>query len=153
MSEEIKDHLSNSDNWIRLLLVILFTCVFWLGACVLCFVVALGLLILLVTGERNDNLSRFGAQLSQYLSNIMAYATLNSDEQPFPFGEWPADEEQAPEPAPVAPSTPPTAKEPAPAAPPASPAAAKETTTKAKKKTPRKKTAKKKVTKKVSKKS
>jgi hypothetical protein len=157
MSEEIKDHLSNSDNWIRLLLVILFTCVFWLGAWVLCFVAALGLLILLVTGERNDNLSRFGAQLSQYLSNIMAYATLNSDEQPFPFGGWPADEEQAPEPAPepvpVAPSAPPTAKEPAPAAPPASPPAAKKTTTKAKKKTTRKKTAKKKVTKKVSKKS
>ena len=146
MSEEIKDHLSNTDNWIRLLLVILFTCVFWLAAWVLCFVVALGLLILLISGQRNDNLSHFGAQLSEYLSNIMAYATLNSDQQPFPFGEWPADDAKTPEaPAPTAPAAaeppPPVAEPPA-----ATPAAApKKTATKAKKTSARKKTSKKKV--------
>lgn len=143
MSEDIKEHLSNSDNWVRLLLVILFTCVFWLGAWVLVFVAALGLIILLVTGERNDNLSQFGGQLSDYLASIMAYATLNSDQQPFPFGDWPADQPAAP----AEPSPPAT---PAPAAPPAAkPAAAKKTPAAAKKKTTRKKTAKKKVSKKT----
>ena len=132
MSEEIKDHLSNTDNWIRLLLVILFAVVFWLGAWVLSFVVALGLLILIISGERNENLSQFGAQLSEYLANIMAYATLNSDEQPFPFGEWPSDEAKTLEPSP-----PPAAEEPPPAAAPV-----------ARKKTTRKKTSKKKVSKK-----
>ena len=135
MSEEIKDHLSNTDNWIRLLLVILFAVVFWLGAWVLSFVVVLGLLILIITGGRNENLSQFGAQLSEYLANIMAYATLNSDEQPFPFGEWPSNETKTREP--TTPSPPPAAEEPPPATAPAAP-----------KKTTRKKTSKKKVSKK-----
>jgi hypothetical protein len=143
MSEDIKEHLSNSDNWIRLLLVILFTCVFWLGAWVLVFVAALGLIILLVTGERNDNLSQFGAQLSDYLASIMAYATLNTDQQPFPFGEWPADAAKAP--AVPAPSTPPPAEP----SEPAKPAAAEKPPAAAKKKTTRKKTSKKKVSKKT----
>ena len=143
MSEEFKDHLSNTDNWVRLLLVILFAVVFWLGAWVLGFVVLLGLVILMISGERNDNLRQFGAQLSEYLASIMAYATLNSDQQPFPFGEWPAGEASTPESAQA--STPPPAEEPAPPEP---PSAAKKTATRAKKKTSGKKASRKKASKK-----
>lgn len=133
MSEELKKHLSNTDNWIRVLLVILFTFVFWLSAWVLCFVVALGLVILIIAGQRNENLSQFGAQLATYLTSIMAYATLNSDQQPFPFGDWPAAE-ASPAEATVA-TPPPVVEEPSPDV----PAAAPKKTTRANKKTTRKK--------------
>jgi hypothetical protein len=132
MSDDIKDNLGNSDNWLRVLLVLMFAVIFWLAAWVLAFVVGLNLLILVITGERNDNLAGFGNQVGRYLGEVMGYATLNSDHRPFPFGEWPGDK-------PAAPAQP---------APPAAPVA--EAPKPAKKKASRKKTAKKKVSKKPS---
>lgn len=91
MSDDIKDNLSNADSWLRVLLVLIFALVFTLAAWVLAFSVTLNLLFLVFTGQRNDNLARFGDQIARYLSEVMAYATLNSDDRPFPFGEWPDD--------------------------------------------------------------
>lgn len=135
MSDDVKDNLANSDNWLRVLLVLIYALIFTLAAWVLAFTVGLNLLILVFTGERNDNLAQLGEQISRYLTDIMGYATLNSDDKPFPFGDWPGDEPVAP-----APAAPP------PAAPAADKPAPKPTAKKAAaKKTARKKTAKKKV--------
>ena len=131
MSDDIKDNLANSDNWLRVLLVLMFVVIFWLAAWVLAFAVGLNLLILVITGQRNDNLAQFGDQISRYLGELMRYATLNEDHRPFPFGEWPGD-------APAEPAQP---------APPAAPAA--EAPAAVNKKATRKKTGKKKVSKKT----
>ncbi len=87
MSEGMKENLSNTDHWLRLLLTVIYALIFTLGAWVLGFLVLLNLLILLFTGERNRNLVEFGGQLAGYLGQIMTYATFNSDTKPFPFGE------------------------------------------------------------------
>ena len=105
-------------------------------------VVLLNLVVLLVTGRRNDNLSQFGAQAGDYLMQIIRFATLNSEVRPFPFGEWPDSEESE------------TAAEPEPAqSAPASEAETKKTTRKAPGKTAKKKSTRKKTSKKTSKKS
>lgn len=141
MSEEIKHHLSNTNNWLRLLFTVVYALVFWLGTWVLGFVVLLNMIILLLTGERNHQLADFGGQVAQYLNQIMRYATLNSDDRPFPFGEWP-DADTAGESSPSQPGAAPAAATPTPEAD-ASPEAAAP-----KKKGARKKAAKKKVSKK-----
>ncbi|MDJ0654178.1 MAG: DUF4389 domain-containing protein [Xanthomonadales bacterium] len=125
MSDQVKENLSNTSHWLRLLLTVLYALIFWLGVWVLGFVVVLNLVILLISGERNQQLADFGGQVSRYLGQIMAYATQNTDDQPFPFGEWPQSE-----------------------APADSPAAEPEPAPKPRKKTARKKTGKKKVSKK-----
>ena len=44
------------------------------------------------TGQVNDNLKIFGASLARYVYNCLLFVTYNSDDKPFPFGEWPAAE-------------------------------------------------------------
>lgn len=116
MSEQMKQNLSNSSHWLRLLLTVLYALIFWLGIWVLGFVVVLNLIILLISGERNQQLSGFGGQVAAYLGQIMTYTTQNSDEKPFPFGDWPqgsangsetgAETRSEPEPEPVPASEP-----------------------------------------------
>lgn len=103
-ADAIKENLSNTGNWLRLLLILIYALIFWLGAWVLGFVVLLNLLIVLFTGSANRHLVDFGGQLADYLAQIMRYATFNTDSKPFPFGEWNAGETAAPpaaEPAPA----------------------------------------------------
>lgn len=92
MSEEIRRHLSSSDAWLRVLLVLVFAAAFYLGTLVAGAVALLALVILLLSGERNQPLAQFGRQLGTYLGQIVAFATLGSDQKPFPFGPWPVAE-------------------------------------------------------------
>ncbi|MDX1571758.1 MAG: DUF4389 domain-containing protein, partial [Xanthomonadales bacterium] len=86
MTDEIKDNLGNPDNWLRAVLIVVFGLIFYVAVWVLGLVVLLNLVVLLVTGRRNDNLSEFGAQTGDYLMQIIRFATLNSEVRPFPFG-------------------------------------------------------------------
>ncbi len=45
----------------------------------------------LLTSNTNANLLQFGQALSVYQYQIMRFLTYNSEEQPFPVGEWPSD--------------------------------------------------------------
>lgn len=158
MSEEIRHHLSSSDAWLRVLLVVVFAAAFYLGTLVAGAVALLALVILLLSGERNQPLAQFGRQLGTYLGQIVAFATLGSDQKPFPFGPWPAaesveepDAESEPDAAPAA-SEPPEEAPPAPEKtdPPTAPAS---TAKKTAAKSTRKKTSKKAVSKKSTSKS
>ncbi len=133
-AEGIKQNLSHTGNWVRLLLTLIYALIFVLGTWILGFVVLLSLLIVLFTGERNRNLVEFGGQLAGYLGALMRYATLNSDVKPFPFGEWSGSPPEAdPEATPAAPAAP------APAAP--APASKKKAASKKKSSKVSKKTA------------
>lgn len=57
-------------------------------------VFALAILQLIVTGvsgERNEQLTAFGAKLGSYLREITRYLLASSDAIPFPFGPFPAE--------------------------------------------------------------
>ncbi|MEM9304947.1 MAG: DUF4389 domain-containing protein [Pseudomonadota bacterium] len=88
--DDFTKHLSNGDSWLRALLIAVYALIFYVAACVLGLVVLVGVVMLLFTGKRQDNVSDFGHQIARYLSQIMQYATLRTDERPFPFGDWPA---------------------------------------------------------------
>ena len=51
---------------------------------------------LLAVKKRSEPLRRFCNNLSQYGYRIMRYATLNDNKRPFPFGEFPEDEDCEP---------------------------------------------------------
>jgi len=90
-TEEIKENVTNTNVWLRLLYMVLFSILYWAAEAILGVVIVFQFLFLLITGNKNDKVLAFGAQLSTYAYQIFRYLTFNSEEQPFPLGEWPND--------------------------------------------------------------
>ena len=95
MTNSLKQNLSNSETWIRLLYVLLFIAIYSVGEFVFAAVVALQFGFLLLTGKHNNNLLRFGGSVSRFLYEVLLYFTFRSDNKPYPFRAWPAANEPA----------------------------------------------------------
>lgn len=95
MTDNLKKNLSRGETWIRLLYVLLFIAIYSVGEVVLAAVVTLQFGFVLLTGERNENLLRFGGSVSRFIYEVLLYFTFRSDDKPFPFGAWPAAGEPA----------------------------------------------------------
>lgn len=89
MNEELKQNLTRSGTWQRLLYVILFAVIFSVAEIVLATVIVIQFGFVLITGRRNQNLLDFGASLSRFMYDVLRYFTFNSDDTPFPFQPWP----------------------------------------------------------------
>ena len=102
MTDELKEHVKDSSVWVRLLFMLLFSVLYWAAEMVLAVVVLFQFFSVLFTGKKNSQVLALGAQLSTYAYQVFRYLTYNSEEKPFPLGDWPSDKalaEQA-EPAP-----------------------------------------------------
>ena len=88
MNEEEKPYKDKSV-WLRGLYILIF--LFFLGVAkfVAFVVIVFQFLNVLFTTETNQQLLKFGESLSIYHYQTMMYLTYNTEEQPFPFGEWP----------------------------------------------------------------
>ena len=54
------------------------------------FVIAITQFIYLwVSGEPNDKILEFSGRLAEYSKQIVAYVSFNTDEKPWPVGDWP----------------------------------------------------------------
>ena len=42
-----------------------------------------------LTGEPNENLLQFTENLAEYTKQLVSYVGFNTDEKPWPVGEWP----------------------------------------------------------------
>ena len=91
MDSQVKAHFTATDTWMRLLFILVFSMVFWVTKVVLGLVIVIQFLTLLFTGNKNERLLRFGSQLSQFVLQLVLYLTFNTDDKPFPFGDWPAE--------------------------------------------------------------
>jgi len=91
--EEIVEHVKDTSAWTRLLFMALFAVLYWVAEVVLAVVILFQFLSVLFTGNRNDKVLSLGAQLSTYAYQIFRYLTYNSEERPFPMGDWPSDAE------------------------------------------------------------
>jgi len=116
-TDAIKENVSNTNVWIRLLYMVLLSILYWAAEAILGVVIVFQFLSVLLTGDKNAKVLSFGAQLSTYAYQIFRYLTFNSEEQPFPLGDWPndkllAEETAAPEKTKRAPRKP-AAKKPA----------------------------------------
>jgi len=92
MTDELKGHVKDSSVWVRLLFMALFAVLYWVAEVVLAVVVLFQFLSVLFTGQKNDKVLSFGAQLSTYAYQIFRYLTYNSEEKPFPLSDWPSDD-------------------------------------------------------------
>lgn len=94
MSEEetVKSY-KDRNVWMRGLYMVIFMVFWWVAELVTVFVVLVQFLTVLFTAKTNDRLVRFGKSLSLYQYEVLLFLTYNSEEHPYPMGEWP----QAPE--------------------------------------------------------
>ncbi len=89
MSSELKQNLSAKQTWLRGVFILIFAVIYSVTEIVMWFVVLFQFIATLFSGNTNDRLLTFGAQLSTFIYQILQYVTYNSDERPFPFAPWP----------------------------------------------------------------
>lgn len=92
MDEDLKQNLTAGETWVRGLFILMFVFMLVVARLVTGAVVVIQFLFTVFTGQVNDNLKIFGASLARYVYNCLLFVTYNSDDKPFPFGEWPAAE-------------------------------------------------------------
>ena len=85
----IEENLKSRSTWLRLLFMILFLALWSISRVVVLAVVVLQFFWVLFAGETNARLSAFGQSLATYSYDIVMYLTFNTEEQPFPFSDWP----------------------------------------------------------------
>ena len=89
MDEQIKENLSSSDTWGRVLYMFLMAIFYGIAEVVLTAVVIFQLILVLFTGKKNERLLKLGQSLSTYIYQVVCYLTFNSNQKPYPFGAWP----------------------------------------------------------------
>lgn len=90
MDHELKENLKQKKTWLRGLYMLLFAIFYSVAEIVILVVVLFQFLLALFTARTNARLVLFGKSLSTYVYQVMLYLTFNSEDKPFPFGEWPA---------------------------------------------------------------
>ncbi|WP_299591761.1 DUF4389 domain-containing protein [uncultured Microbulbifer sp.] len=93
-NEELKQNLTSSNQWLRLIYMVLFAVLLEIAGFVMLAVVIAQFLFAIFTGSANDNLRRLGDQIASYIYQSLQFLIYNSEEKPFPFSEWPESEEE-----------------------------------------------------------
>lgn len=92
MDNELKQHLTASETWIRGLYILLFIFIMVVARVVTGAVVVILFLFTVFSGQTNEKLRTFGASLANFVYQVLLFVTYNTDNKPFPFGEWPGAE-------------------------------------------------------------
>lgn len=77
-------------GWERMLYTILYLIIGRFIAMVLFVIAVCQFIYSWVIGEPNDKLLHFTAGLAEYSKQLVSYVGFNSEEKPWPAGEWPS---------------------------------------------------------------
>jgi hypothetical protein len=101
MEDDTKENMTSRTTWLRLFFMFIFGLLLVVALYVAVAVAFIQFGFVLFTGERRERLSGFANQLSQYINQCVRFVLFDSEEQPFPFDDWPkvpvAIEDQSPE--------------------------------------------------------
>jgi hypothetical protein len=87
--EQVKQNILSGRQWIRMLFMAGYILASWVLTIVLLVTILVQTLIVLITGETNDNLRRFGILCGVFMHQIIHFLVYGSDDKPFPFSEFP----------------------------------------------------------------
>jgi hypothetical protein len=77
------------DRLIKGLNVLLFLFAFAVCRFLLYIIVLVQFLFDLISGEPNNRLCQFSSEFKDYIAEVVAFVTYQSDTKPFPFSDWP----------------------------------------------------------------
>ncbi len=92
MEKRMKENITSSDIWVRALYMVMFGIAFSITKAIIIFLVLFQFISVLFNGRANEQLLRFGRNLTNYIHEILEFQTFNSEIRPFPFTPWPDDE-------------------------------------------------------------
>jgi hypothetical protein len=87
--DQIKANLLSVSFWLRLLFMVVYAVALWVVGIILTVICLLQTLIVLITGEVNNNLQRLGIHTAAYLNQIVRFMIFATEEKPFPFDAFP----------------------------------------------------------------
>lgn len=93
MDDNLKENLTAKQTWLRGLFILLFGFLLAIARVVLWAVVLIQFLFSLFTGKVNEKLLSFSGSLCRFIYQCVLFVTFNTDEKPFPFDDWPSDDE------------------------------------------------------------
>jgi len=88
--DELKQHVTAHQTWLRLLYMVIFLFFAWVASFVFGIVVLVLFLWHLFTGQPNAQVREFGQSLSHWGYQVLTFLSYNSEELPFPFDAWPS---------------------------------------------------------------
>ena len=89
MSQDYKHNIKEQSTWMRGLYMVLFAIFYQLAEIVLFMTVVFQFFLKLVTGDTNPKLRQLGQNLAAYIFQVVQFLTFNSEQHPYPFGDWP----------------------------------------------------------------
>lgn len=89
-SNPLKENMKRGSTWLRLFFMFVVVILYSVSRVVVSLVVLLQFFWVLLSGETNESLEKFGQSLATYTYQIISYLTFNTEERPFPFDlDWP----------------------------------------------------------------
>ena len=79
------------DLGIRVIYMLLFAVVFWVLCWILAATTLIQLVVRLLNGRANSDLTRFGGSLARYARQVIEFLTFVTELAPYPFTAWPAE--------------------------------------------------------------
>ena len=91
MHDELQVTTTRKQVAIRLLYTLLYVAIFELVKTIVLIITLFEYFILLVTLKHNEPARNFGNKVATYGYRVMRYLTLNENQRPFPFTDFPAE--------------------------------------------------------------
>ena len=92
--DEWKDNFLKQGKWIRLFWMLAFSFIYYLSMTVLWLIVFTQFLFVLITDKRSENISKVSLGFRDYMVQILDYLTYHSGEKPFPFSDFPGNQDK-----------------------------------------------------------
>lgn len=87
----IEENIKSKATWTRFLFMVICYMLAGIASFVGTFIIVLGFLWLLFTGEVNRQIQQVGQSIAAYVCEIVRYLTFNTEQRPFPLGgDWPS---------------------------------------------------------------
>lgn len=91
MPDELQVITSRKQVAIRLLYTLLYVAIFELVKTIVLLITLFEYFILLLTLRHNEPARTFGNKVAAYGYRVMRYLTLNDNQRPFPFADFPGE--------------------------------------------------------------
>lgn len=95
MDKQWKDSIKSESFWLRSVFMVLFFVVYRIVDILVLLVAISQWLYVLLSGDANQGLRKFAKGLSLYVAQIINYLSYNTEEKPYPFSDWPEENQTA----------------------------------------------------------
>lgn len=81
----VKDNVKNVNIWLKGIFILVFSVILYVVGILVYLLAAFQFITKLITGELNHHVKNFAAVLTDYIMQVLAYITFQSEDRPFPF--------------------------------------------------------------------